>query len=101
VPRSIKGRPRFRRPTQGQLEVGLAVGHPRPIGAASSPAIESLELRRLVAGAVEAQLGLLSPELTVGQLDFAAFAGRIAGEVVRLLARRGLVADIRPGTDFE
>jgi hypothetical protein len=93
-------RPHFRRPTPGQLEAGLAVGHPRPHGTAAS-SIESLDLRRLVAGAVEAQLGLLPPEIEVGRLDFAAVGGRVAGEVVRQLARRGLVADIRPGSEFE
>jgi hypothetical protein len=85
----------------GQLEAGLAVGHPRPSGPSSAPGVvESLDLRRLVAAAVEGQLGLLPSELTIDQLDFAALAGRIGGEVVRQLARRGLVADIRPGTDF-
>lgn len=91
----------WRRPTPGQLQAGLELGHPRPNRSALPALPANLEARRFIAAAAEAQLCRLRPDLTIEQLDFTAIAGRIAVEVVRQLAQRGLIADIRPGSEFE
>ena len=90
----------WRRPTPGQLQAGLELGHPRPNRSALPALPANLEARRFIAAAAAAQLCQLRP-LAIEQLDFTAIAGRIAVEVVRQLAQRGLIADIRPGSEFE
>ena len=90
----------WRRPTPGQLQAGLELGHPRPNRSALPALPANLEARRFIAAAAAAQLCQLRP-LAIEQRDFTAIAGRIAAEVVRQLAQRGLIADIRPGSEFE